>query len=302
MITYVDLPGYYGYNQYVTNGGECVNRGFDFSLYWRIMNKTFKWDIDVNFSKYKNEILELDNDPILTQFTGGEKISQVGKPFGMFYGYRSLGVFSTQADADNAHLIDKAGRQFNAGDIHFADIDENQIINELDKTIIGDPHPDFFGGFYNKFSYKNFTLSAHIVFVYGNDVFNYMRSKIEEMRGYENQSTAVYDRWVKNGQQTSVPKASYGDPMGNARFSSRWLEDGSFIRLRNLTLSYTHPENLMFINNLTVYITGTNIITWTKYLGYDPEFSYADGILGQGIDYGKMPQPRSVVIGLRVGL
>jgi len=302
MITYVDLPAYYGYEQFVSNGGECMNKGYDLNLYWRILNGTFKWEIDVSYSKYKNEIINLDNDPIITQFTGGEKISTTGQPFGMFYGYQSLGVFTTQAEADDANLVDKAGRRFNAGDIHFADLDTNNVINELDKTIIGNPHPDYIAGLYNRFSYKNFSLATHIVVVQGNDVFNYMRSKIEEMTGYENQSTAVFTRWRVDGHNTSIPRASYGDPMGNARFSNRWLEDGSFIRLREVTLSYTYPQNLAFLTGFTVFVSGTNLVTWTKYLGYDPEYSYADGVLRQGIDYGKMPQPRSVIIGLRIGL
>jgi hypothetical protein len=302
MITFIDLPNYYGYNSYVSNGGECQNNGIDLNAYWRIINKKFKWDINLSYSSYKNEIINLDNDPIITQFTGGEKISSVGEPFGIFYGYQSLGVFTSQAEADEANLMDKAGRRFNAGDIHFADMDDNHIINEQDKAVIGNPHPDFTGGIYNKFSYRNITISMQFFLVYGNDVFNYMRAKIEDMTGFENQSTAILNRWVKDGQDTPVPKASYNDPMGNARFSSRWIEDGSFIRLKNLTISYRYPKKLYFLTDLTVFLSGTNLITWTKYLGYDPEFSYTDGVLGQGIDYGKIPQSRSVIAGIKIGL
>jgi TonB-linked SusC/RagA family outer membrane protein len=302
MITFIDLPNYYGYNSYVSNGGECRNNGIDLNAYWRIINKKFKWDINLSYSSYKNEIINLDNDPIITQFTGGEKISSVGEPFGIFYGYQSLGVFTSQAEADEANLMDKAGRRFNAGDIHFADMDDNHIINEQDKAVIGNPHPDFTGGIYNKFSYRNITISMQFFLVYGNDVFNYMRAKIEDMTGFENQSTAILNRWVKDGQDTPVPKASYNDPMGNARFSSRWIEDGSFIRLKNLTISYRYPKKLYFLTDLTVFLSGTNLITWTKYLGYDPEFSYTDGVLGQGIDYGKIPQSRSVIAGIKIGL
>ncbi|MCK4992540.1 MAG: hypothetical protein KAS29_18710, partial [Bacteroidales bacterium] len=99
-----------------------------------------------------------------------------------------------------------------------------------------------------------------------------------------------------------IPSASFGDPMGNNRFSNRWIEDGTYIRLRNITLSYTFRRKLGFINSLNIYLTGSNLVTVTRYLGYDPEFSYMDGVLGQGIDYGKIPQPRSVVVGLKMGL
>ena len=302
MITHVDLPAYYGYNQFISNGGECLNKGVDLDLYAHVLNRIFKWEIDLNYSRYRNEALSLGQDKIITEFTGGEKITSEGKPFGMFYGYKSLGVFTTQEDADAADLVDKAGRHFGGGDLHFADLDGNHIINESDKGIIGNPHPDYFGGIYNKFTYRSFSLSAQLSYVFGNEVFNYIRSRIENMSGYENQSSAIYNRWVKNGQQTSMPKSAYGDPLGNARFSNRWLEDGSFVRLNNLTLAYTYPGKLLFIRDMTVYFSGINLFTWSKYLGYDPEFSYIDGALGQGVDYGKMPQPRSVLVGIKLGL
>jgi TonB-linked SusC/RagA family outer membrane protein len=302
MVTHLDLPSYFGYSQFIQNSGECLNYGIDMDIYSRIINRSFKWEIDFSYSKYKNEVVKLGQENIVTQFTGGEKITAEGMPFGMFYGYKSLGVFKTQVEAEAADLVDKAGRRFNGGDIHFADIDDNHIINEMDKIIIGDPHPDFIGGVYNKISYKSFSLSAQISFVYGNNVFNYMRSKIEDMSGFQNQSAAVYNRWVKNGQETSVPKSKYGDPMGNARFSNRWLEDGSFMRLNNLTFSYTYPGKLLFIRDMTIYFSGNNLLTWSKYLGYDPEFSYIDSALGQGIDYGKIPQPWTIILGIKLEL
>jgi TonB-linked SusC/RagA family outer membrane protein len=302
MITTVLLPEYYGFDTYINNGGSCRNSGFEFSLYSKLINRTFQWEIDANFSKYENEVLKLESEQIITAFTGGEKITMAGYPMGQFWGYRSLGVFSTKQEADQAGLVDKSGRKFNAGDIHFADMDENGIIDEQDKTIIGNPHPDYILGFSNRLSYKGLSLDLFIQYVKGADVFNYLRSQTESMSGIENQSTAVYRRWITDGQITEIPSQSYGDPMGNTRFSSRWIEDGSYIRLRSITLSYTFPGKLAFINELNIYVTGTNLITSTAYLGYDPEFSYEDGVLGQGIDYGKIPQPRSMVVGLKVGL
>ena len=212
------------------------------------------------------------------------------------------GVFESQHQADEANLIDKSGRRFNAGDIRFTDLDGNKIIDEQDKTIIGNPHPDFIASLYNRFSYKGWSLSLFVQGVNGVDVFNYIRSQTESMTGVENQTTAIYNRWTKDGQITGIPRASFGDPMGNNRFSSRWIEDGSYIRLKNVTISYTFPRKLAFIENLSIYISGMNLVTWTSYLGYDPEFSYANGVLGQGIDYGKIPQPRSMIIGVKLGL
>ena len=302
MISAVLLPTYYGFDTYMNNSGSCQNKGFEVSVYGRPVDGTFRWEIDANISKYKNKVLKLETDQIVTAFTGGEKITMVGQPMGQFWGYHMLRVFSTKQEADEANLVDRSGRQFNAGDIHFEDLDDNGIIDEQDKTIIGDPHPDYIIGLNNQVSYKGFSLSFFLNYVRGGDVFNYLRSQTESMSGIENQSTAFYRRWTTDGQVTEIPVMSWGDPMGNSRFSDRWIEDGSYLRLRSVTFSYTYPKKLAFINELNIYITGTNLVTFTGYLGYDPEFSYADGALGQGIDYGKIPQPRSMVIGLKIGL
>jgi len=302
MINTISLPAYYGFDTYISNGGSCQNTGFEFNIYGRVIDRAVIWELNANFSQYRNEMLALENDQIITSFLGGEKITKAGYPMGVFYGYRSLGVFSTQEQADQANLRDKSGRRFNAGDIHFEDQDNNGIIDELDRTIIGDPHPDYSLGFSSSLSYKGFSLDLLVYYMKGSDVFNYLRSQTESMSGIENQTTAVYNRWITDGQNTIIPKASYGDPMGNSRFSNRWIEDGSFARLKNITLSYTFPRKLAFVNELNIYVTGMNLVTITRYLGYDPEFSYLDGALGQGIDYGKIPQPRSMVIGFKVGL
>jgi TonB-linked SusC/RagA family outer membrane protein len=302
MVTYVSLPTYYGYESYASNGGSCRNAGYEFNIYGKPVNRNFKWEANASFSKYENKVVTLENDELITSFRGGEKISRAGDPMGLFYGYQAEGVFETQQQADAANLLDKSGRRFNAGDMRFTDRDGNGIIDEQDKTIIGNPHPEFIAGLYNRFSYKGLALSLFVQGVYGLDIFNYIRSQTESMEGVENQTTAIYNRWATEGQQTDIPRASFGDPMGNNRFSSRWIEDGSYFRLKHVTISYTFQRKLAFIENLNIYITGTNLVTWTKYLGYDPEFSYADGTLGQGIDYGKIPQPRSIVIGLKMGL
>jgi TonB-linked SusC/RagA family outer membrane protein len=302
MITFRTLPNYYGFESYMSNGGSCENRGIELMAYGKIFNGSLVWEIDANISINRNQVLSLSDDQIITSFTGGEKITMENQPMGLFYGYRSMGVLSTQEEADQYNLTDKSGRRFHAGDIHFEDLDGNGIIDESDKTVIGNPHPDFIAGIYNRMSYRGFSLGFMVQYTAGNDVFNYMRSQMEAMSGYDNQSTAVYNRWNKEGQETALPRATFGDPMGNNRFSSRWIEDGTFFRLNSVTLSYEFQRPLAFINSLNIYITGTNLITVTEYLGYDPEFSYRNGILGQGIDYGKIPQPRSLIIGLKVGL
>lgn len=302
MIVYRDLPAYYGFDTYMSNGGESENSGVEVQAYGRILDAPVTWEVDGSLTLNRNEVIELPGDQIIHPFHGGEKISREGSPMGQFYGYRSLGIFATQQEADEANLVDRAGRRFHAGDVHFDDLDGNGIIDEADKTVIGDPHPDFLAGLYNRISFRGISLGFLFYYSAGNDVFNYLRSQLESMSGYDNQSTAVYNRWNMEGQETHLPRAAFGDPMGNNRFSSRWIEDGSFLRLRTVTLSYEVGKPLGFINNLQFYVTGVNLVTFTRYLGYDPEFSYMNGLLGQGIDYGKIPQPRSLVIGIKVGL
>lgn len=302
MIIFRTLPKYYGFESYMSNGGSCENRGAEFQVYGKIVDNTLVWEMDANVFLNRNNVLSLPDEQIITSFEGGQKITMEDHPMGLFYGYQSLGVFSTQEEADALNLVDQSGRRFMAGDVHFEDLDGNGIIDEGDKTIIGNPHPDFIAGLYNRLSFRGLSLGFMVQYTAGNEIFNYLRSQLESMSGYDNQSTAVYNRWNTEGQLTDLPRASFGDPMGNNRFSSRWIEDGSFWRLSSVTLSYTFQRSLAFINSLNIYLTGTNLITSTRYLGYDPEFSDLNGVLGQGIDYGKIPQPRSLVIGLKIGL
>jgi hypothetical protein len=122
------------------------------------------------------------------------------------------------------------------------------------------------------------------------------------MSGLENQSTKALDRWQYEGQQTSVPRALWDDPIGNSAFSTRWIEDGSYIRLKTVSLSYTIPDEFLTFRNAQFYVTASNLLTATKYLGYDPEFSYSRLHINQGIDYGLTPQPRQFIFGIRLGL
>ena len=141
-----------------------------------------------------------------------------------------------------------------------------------------------------------------IQFVYGNEVFNYTRYLNERMADLSNQSSNVLQRWQFEGDITDVPRALWNDPVGNSDFSSRWIEDGSFIRLKYLTLSYSIPGKFLVFKNADFYITATNLITFDKYLGYDPEFSYSYNAMQQGVDYGLIPQTRQIIFGATVGL
>ena len=176
------------------------------------------------------------------------------------------------------------------------------MIDQNDQTIIGNPNPDFFGSFSTKASFKNFSLDVLFTFTQGNDVYNYTRNRLEEMTDFSNQTEAVLNRWRDNGHITDIPRATWGDPMGNSRFSNRWIEDGSYIRLRSVGASYNIPFKPGFFKYAVVYANGNNLLTFTKYKGFDPEFNPTESIYGRGVDNTLEPIVRSVVAGIRVGL
>jgi hypothetical protein len=182
-------------------------------------------------------------------------------------------------------------------------VDNNNTIDENDRGVIGDPNPTFTGGFSNRISWKRFELNVLFTFSQGGDIYNYLRYRLESASGTENQLQSVNNRWRAPGHVTNTPKATWGDPMGNSRFSDRWIEDGSYLRLRDISLQYNVPVRAgTFIKSFTVYGTATNVFTLTKYKGYDPEFSITQSPFSQGIDTGLDPLYRNVTVGFRMGL
>jgi TonB-linked SusC/RagA family outer membrane protein len=307
MLTYEELAAATGMNNIIVNNSSMQNQGVELSVNIRAINKpNFKWDIGLNAGKNKNEILSLPAGRILTNFATATIITQQGAPATQFYGYVAQGVFSTTAEANAAALAKKNAdgsfTQFKAGDIKFADLNNDKIIDENDRQIIGDPNADFYGGFTNRFIYKRLQLEALFTFSKGNDVFNYQRYRLESLNGVENQLQSAVNRWRAEGQVTDMPKATFGDPMGNSRFSNRWIEDGSYIRLRTVSLSYDlKVKKEGFFKNASVYVVANNLLTFTKYQGFDPEFSVNPTVFAQGIDTGLDPQFKSATLGIKVG-
>ena len=150
--------------------------------------------------------------------------------------------------------------------------------------------------------WKNFTLTVGFNYSLGNDVFNYQRSVLEGGNNFYNQTVALTNRWRYEGQVTDIPRISYDDPMGNSRFSDRWIEDGSYLRLKTLRLNYKVPVSLSWLQGLQIWAEANNLFTVTRYLGSDPEFSVANGVLYQGIDAGNVPLSRSFSMGLKINL
>jgi len=235
---------------------------------------------------------------------GSEVITQKGQPLGLFYGYKSKGVISTQDEADALGLkqIAKSGGYdyFMAGDIQFDDVNKDGIIDERDKQVIGNPHPKLYGAINSNMKLHRFDLSLLFTYSYGNDVYNYHRRMLETGSDFSNQSKARLNRWTADGQQTSQPQAIYGDPMGNGRFSDRWIEDGSYLKLKNVKLSYVFAYKNDYIRGINIWASVNDVYTLTNYLGRDPEFSISSSPFYQGIDAGFMPNMRAYYLGLRI--
>ena len=293
-----------------SNGGKLENVGLDVAAMVKVIsNRNWQWEVGASMGHYKNKLTELpDNKTYIDNEMYGAVIrSEVGSPVNMFYGYKTEGVYSTseQAKAAGLYVLDANGvtkHYFGAGDMIFVDRDGNHEINGNDRFIIGDPNPDIFGNISTSLSYKNIRLDVCFNYSLGNDVYNYMRSQLEAGSRFINQTTNLLGRWQSEGQVTSVPKVVFQDPMGNSRFSDRWIEDGSYLRLKTVTLSYRLPISSQYIQGLECWIQGNNLLTLSKYLGSDPEFSATTSVIGQGIDCGQLPQSASFVAGVRINL
>ena len=290
-----------------TNGGSLENAGFDASLGVKLVNTNLvKWEAGAGIGHYKNEITALPIETVDYNAYGATIRSQVGNPVGVFYGYKTNGVFSTSEEAINSklHMVDAAGisTPFEAGDMIFTDKNGDTIINEKDMDIIGDPNPDFYGRLYTNLNIKHFTLSASFAYQLGGDIYNYQRMLLESGSRFMNQTVAMTNHWTAEGQQTSVPRAVFGDPNGNARFSDRWIEDASYLKLKNVTLSYNIPIASTYLQGLTIWGAANNLFTITDYLGSDPEFSTSNNILMRGIDRGLAPQTANFSLGLKINL
>ncbi len=251
---------------------------------------------------------------------GNENIlTAVGHAAGSFYGWQTNGVFAddkaassaTTAPGTNGYLLYPTGlkedpyRNFQAGDVRFVDQNGDGVIDDADKVVIGNPNPDIYGNIYSSLTWKDLRLDVNFKYSLGNDIFNYQRSVIEGLNTTYNQSTAALRRWTYEGQQTDMPKACYNDSedwRNNERFSDRWIEDGSYLKLKNVRLTYKIPYSNSWLLGLKVWGEANNVFTLTKYLGTDPEMSSRNSSIYRGIDNGQIPFGRSFNVGVSINL
>jgi len=308
MIVDEPAPAASGFVYVVANDGGMRTQGIELSANGRIINTTkWKWDMGFNISKYRNKITQIPNGSMVTSYGGATVLTQVGMPANVFLGYKTNGVYTSDNEALSSGIKEAQPNgtllQPKGGDVRFVDINHDGVIDSKDLTVIGNPNPDFTGAISSTLAYKRISLNALFTFSKGNQIYNYTRQTLESESNFNNQTLDVLNRWRVNGQVTDVPKATYGDPIGNSRFSDRWIEDGSYLRLRTLSVMYNVPIKVKSgLKSIKVYATANNLFILTKYLGYDPEFSATDSVLTQGIDTGLEPQFMSVQLGIRIGL
>lgn len=305
VIMPVSKSSVYGTSPYYANCGRIDNKGVELSMQASLVRlRDFEWIVGGNIAFTDSKVKSLgDNEQMVTSFSDGSQVvSRVGGHPYEFYGLQADGVYSTQAEAEQAGLLNSNRQAYQAGDVRFVDQNGDGIINSHDYVSLGSATPDYFGGFYTHIRYKGFGISAEFSYSKGNQAYNAVRRQLESVSGFGNQSAAVANRWNLEGQETEIPRATYGDPMGNSSFSSRWIEDASYLRMKNITVSYSFDKPIWnFFRSGTVYVTGENLWTLTEYLGMDPEFAYsAFSSATQGFDMAKVMQPKSVKLGINL--
>ncbi|MDR0940328.1 MAG: TonB-dependent receptor [Mediterranea sp.] len=294
LLLMVRLPQSSGFDSGMQNVGSVMNKGLELQLNTHNLTGELKWTTDFNISTNKNEVTDMAGSPAI--FTGGldKKISgnvsiiQKGQPLGSFYGFKAVGV----NPADGRMMYEKANGML---------VYEESLSADEDRRILGCAQPNFLYGINNTLSYRDFALSFFFQGSYGNDIYNATRMFTEGMFDSRNQSDRVLMRWRSPGDYTTVPRAEKDKyPV----ISSRFIEDGSYFKLKNVKLSYTLPRRLTrkaLMNRVTVYVAGDNLVTFTNYRGYDPEVNIGGGSASaMGIDQGVFPHARTYIVGTTI--
>jgi hypothetical protein len=298
----------------IANNGQITNTGIDISLSKRIIEgKDFNWKTSVVFSHYKNNLdfLNTPESTILGQFDQyGDKpivtLSQQGQPVGTFYGYVTDGLFTSTEQLNDGTKwgLDVAPDKLWLGDIRYKDLNGDKVINEKDVTVIGNPNPTFTYGMTNTFQFKGFDLSFFIQGSYGAKIFNYARRQTEALNSpYNNQLETVLGRYTATNPTSTLPRYNQWHD-GNRRISDRYVEDGSYVRLQNVSFGYNLPKALLKkvkITGVRFYASAQNLYTITKYTGYDPELGAINNrVTLMNIDNGHYPNPRSFTVGTNI--
>lgn len=299
LLLNVPLPYTTGQSSSLQNYGSVQNKGVELSLNSDILDRgNFLWNSQLVFSANRNKVLSLGDDA--GYIISGASIVKVGEPLGSFYGYLTNGLFQTGDDIASLPTINPANTF--PGDRRYVDLNgDGKITQADDRAVIGSAQPRFLGGFTNNFSYHNIDLSIFFQGSYGNRIFNVNRQELESLSGQQNASVTALDRWTPENPSNLIHRP-YEDP--STVNTDRYVEDASFLRLKNVTLGYNLPKKLtsrMKLDRVRVYISAQNFLTWTDYSGYDPEVSRNEqSTISQGIDNSVYPVSKSYQAGLSV--
>ncbi len=295
LLMYVPLPRSTGFDSGLQNVGDIQNKGLEFMVSSQNLTGDLKWQTDFNVSFNRNKVVNILGSRMATggiSARGNAVLNVEGKPLGMFYGYVAGGVDPT------------------TGNLYYITTDVNGDVTttftpsaDNDRRFIGNPNPDFIYGMTNTLSYKNFSLSIFLQGTQGNDILNATKIEAESMMDPKNQSHTVLNRWREPGDITNIPKSS-PNSASNSQISTRFIENGSYLRFKAVTLTYNLPSSLTskaHLNTARIYLTGENLFTITNYSGYDPEVNaFGSSNLVQGVDFGTYPQTRNLIIGLNI--
>jgi len=293
------------------NGGEIQNQGYEISLGWRERETEFTWGITANLAYNDNEVIHIANEEkiihgpnnVLSQGTSELFRAEVGHPIGYFWGYKTDGILQNQADID-AYVNADGNPYFDdlrAGDIRFVDLNGDGVIDDNDKTELGDPLPDFIFGLQLNAEFKGVYASATFTGQAGMQVMKSYRSFADQFK--QNYTTEIFDRWHGEGTSNRIPRLSSTSHRNTNFISDIYMHDADFVRFSNFTIGYSFNhmiENISFISNLKIYASGKNLYTFTKYNGLDPEVGYGPTPWSSGIDLGLYPSARTYLVGINV--
>ena len=310
LLYELPLPQSLGYNvaTVASNVGSVETKGFEVDLGYNDYEGDFTWSANLNLGTSTNEVLSIGNlTAVSDAFFENENLKRisVGEPLFYFYGLETNGVYQNQAEVDEVFTANPDQDVIQPGDIRFVDQNNDGDINNQDYVKIGNPYPDVNMGFNFSANYANFDMNLFLQGAYGHQIYNTNLYDLEGMPRLFNSGVAVLDRWTGEGTSNTIPRA-LGAPI-NLNSSDRFIEDGDYTRLKNLTIGYTFEEGFISenINNFRIYLSGQNLITVTDYSGLDPEIGIDNvldqGTAGVGIDRGLYPQPTSFTFGLQLG-
>ncbi|QQL49088.1 SusC/RagA family TonB-linked outer membrane protein [Mucilaginibacter ginkgonis] len=316
LLASLPLAAQTGFTGYTTNVGSLQNKGIEIDLTSvNIRKKDFTWTTNFNIAFNRNKILSLanNNTPYASGFASWV---EVGSSVGAFRGYQVAGIFQSQAEIDALNAAAKTATGSSTatyqvattapGDIKFADLNGDGVVTSADQKILGTSQPQFTGGLNNSLRYKWLDLSFLWQFSYGNKIYNNTRSFAEGMNTIYGQFASTLNRWTPTNTNTDMPRAVYGDPNTNTRVSDRFLENGSYLRLKNVNLGFNLPQSVsdkLHVRKVRIFAAAQNLATITKYKGFDPEVSTFNSTpTSQGTDFLTVPQAKSFTFGVNLGL